>query len=186
MTGTELVWGVANLLYAGHDTTRYQLASCVRACVRACGRALAENEGTWEKLRARPDLVPAAVDEGCRYYPVVQAMRRVAHDDIVAGEWLYPAGTAMALNMLAASRYPEVFESPDDFLLPRNGKIYQPVYGRGIHRCIGHALARTEMIEALATLTSRFSHVTILGSMQVYPANAPMGGPEELHVRLSR
>ncbi len=176
MTEEQLVWSIANLLFAGHDTTRYQLASCIRA--------LAEHERAWQRVGEAPELVPAAVDEASRYYPVVQALTRVAHEDIVAGEWLFPGGTVLSLNMLAASRDPAVFESPDDFLLPRPGETYQAVYGRGSHRCVGHALARTEMIEALTVLTARFPGAEILGEVPMHPASSRMGGPEALHVRL--
>lgn len=177
MTATQLVWSVANLLFAGHDTTRYQLASCVRA--------LAEHRGGWQRAHADPELVPPAVDEGSRYYPVVQALQRIAHEDVEVEGWHVPRGTTLILNMLAASRDPEVFDSPDEYHLPRSGHAYQAVYGRGVHKCVGHALARTEMIEALTVLTRRFSEADVLGDVPVHPPSSRMGGPEELHMRLS-
>lgn len=176
ITQTQLVWSIANLLFAGHDTTRYQLASVVRAVIES---------GAWERLRERPDLVPAAVDEACRIYPVVQYLKRQAVEDVDLDGWLVPAGTQVNLNMLAASRDPEAFPEPDTFDLEREGDGYRAVYGWGVHRCVGHALARAELIEALAVLVARFESAEIVGDINVHPTTSMMGGPEALHVHLS-
>ena len=52
LTRSELVGNVINLLFAGAGTTRYQLASTVRALVE---------EDAWETVAAQP-----SADTGCR------------------------------------------------------------------------------------------------------------------------
>jgi cytochrome P450 len=175
LSRTELVGNVVNLLFAGAGTTRYQLASTARA--------LLEND-LWESVAAQPGLAPAAVEEALRYYPVTQFVVRIPDEDVMAGSLGFRARRRVILNLQAASRDPGMFADPDRFDIHRqNAARSRLPFGWGTHHCLGHALARAAMAEALTVLTARLTDVHIAEAVQVAPAAAMLGGPE--HLRLS-
>jgi cytochrome P450 len=174
LTKSELVGNVINLLFAGAGTTRYQLASTVRALVE---------QGLWETVAARPELIPPAVEEALRYYPVTQFVVRIPDGDVMVEGLRFPARRRVILNLLAASRDPSVFDDPDSFDIARtNTSRSRLPFGWGTHHCLGHALARTAMAEGVAALTDRLTEVTIDAPVPVPPPGAMLGGPEHLYL----
>jgi cytochrome P450 len=180
LSRSELVGNVVNLLFAGAGTTRYQLASTARALV--------END-LWETVAAQPGVVPPAVEEGLRFYPVTQFVVRIPDEDVrvkdvTAGSLAFRARRRVILNLQAASRDPGMFPDPDRFDIHRQNTARSRLpFGWGTHHCLGHALARAAMAEAVAVLTSRLTDVNIAEPVQLAPAAAMLGGPE--HLRLS-
>jgi cytochrome P450 len=169
----EMTWGVANLLFAGHDTTRYQLASIARALI--------EN-GDWETVGQKPELCPDVIEEGMRVYPVTLMLSRVVIDDdfVIDGVHL-PPGTVLRMNMLGTTRDPQRFPEPDRFDIHRERGRTVP-FGQGIHKCIGHALARADMEVGIEILTSRLKNVRIDGEMAFQPVTGALWGPTFLPI----
>lgn len=64
----EIVSNAENLMLAGHLTTTALLGSTVHHLLR--------DRRQWELLCARPELVPAAIEEAARYEAPVQGFRR--------------------------------------------------------------------------------------------------------------
>ena len=170
LSDEEVVWNLVNLLFAGQDTTRYQLASAVRELV--C------HAGLWDELADDPSMVPAALEEAMRLRPVSQFMVRQAAAPAEAGGFRFPAGRRIIVNLLAASRDATTFAAPDAFDLGRE-ETYRLPFGWGVHYCLGHALARAEMCEGLALLTQRLVDVE-LGVARDAPPAAMLGGLESL------
>ena len=174
LSEAELVWAVANLLLAGHDTTRYQLAACVRAILEGAA---------WERLAHEPALVERAVEEGMRLYPVTVRNTRIARSGAdFAGE-SFAAGEVAVLNMMAAGRDASRFADPDRFDLDRGGPGWDIGFGLGPHLCLGHALARAELIEAVKVLTARLTAVELDGAVELSPMTAFLAGPESMPLR---
>jgi cytochrome P450 len=113
-------------------------------------------------LRARPELMPGAVEELLRYVPINTAamFARYAIDEIeLAGVMLQP-GEPVLPALHAANRDPEVFEDPERIDLAR--KVNPHVtFGHGPHHCIGAQLARLELQESLAELLVRFPRLRL-------------------------
>lgn len=66
---------------------------------------------------------------------------------------MIPQGTLVAGSMLTALRDPAVYADPDRFDITRQDHPrLHPVFGGGPHRCLGEALARIELEEALGAL----------------------------------
>jgi cytochrome P450 family 103 len=174
MTETELVWAVANVLLAGHDTTRFQLASCVRALLEA---------DAWEDVARDPELIPSAVDEGMRLWPVTGRVVRLTTKPVdINGEHFAP-GEPVVLSFHAAGRDPEMYDHPNDMDLHREVR-WDIGFGRGPHHCLGHAVARVEMSEALKVLTQRLTDVRFDGEVSMPPGTAAfMRGPEQMPLR---
>jgi cytochrome P450 len=178
LTEHETVWAVANLLFAGHDTTRYQLAAAVRALIDA---------GAWEQLAAAPELSAVAVEETIRLFPVVQLTSRVVvADDVVVDGVHMPPNTILRCNWFAFNRDPERFPDPDRLDLHRDDIKGRVPFGIGVHKCLGHALARADIEVALEELSSHLTDMEIAGDVPLQPFTGAMGGPKALPVRFRR
>jgi cytochrome P450 len=175
MSELELIWSVANVLLAGHDTTRYQLASLARAVIEA---------GEWERLFTKPELIPAAVDEGMRFYPATPRQTKIAGTSVEFGGVSFDPGDVIVLNMSAAGRDPARFDNPDAFIIGREpgSKIG---FGLADHLCLGQLLARAELEEGIRVLTSRLTDVVIDGPIEMKPTGT-IAGIEVLPLRFRR
>jgi cytochrome P450 len=173
LTADELSWSLVNLIFAGQDTTRYQLASAVWDLTVS---------GTWPQLNADPTLVPDAIDEALRSRPVTRFVVRIPSEPVVVHGVRVEAGRRIILNLLAASHDPGRFEHPDEVRLGRPARFEVP-FGWGMHHCLGAALARTEMEAALTVLSQRFVAVELTADPEVTSPAAMLHGPETLPLR---
>ena len=141
----ELLTTVILLLAAGHETTMNLIGNGLLALLR--------NPDQLELLRARPDLMPSAVEELLRYDSPVRLTVRIAADDaIVAGEPVR-AGEPVLAMLDAANHDPDVFESPATLDVTRDAHRHLS-FGAGAHYCLGAALARAEAQIALTALVA--------------------------------
>lgn len=175
LSNEEVIWGLTNLLFAGHDTTRSQLANCVRAIL--------EHPGTWEDIRDNHERIPFVMHESIRYYPTVQANRRIVREPVEFEGFRAEPGQLIYLNTLSASRDPERFENPNTYDTTRPIESYNTAFGHGIHHCLGHVLAKTEMIEALRVLTERVENVRFNGPLVTLPYSGQLGSLKSLPLK---
>lgn len=135
---------------------------------------LSENAKLQQELRARPSLLPDAIDEILRIHGPLVANRRVTTCPVEIGGRTIGSGERISLNWIAANRDASVFGEADTFRLDRDpaGNL---LYGAGIHVCPGAPLARMELrlvMEELLRQTSRISPVPgIPATLAVYPAS---------------
>lgn len=174
LTEAELVWNIVNLLFAGQDTTRFQLAGVVRAAIEEPGEA-------WERLAADPRLVGSVLAEGYRFYPAVQWSSRQPLEDIEYDGIPFSRGQWIFLHNLAASRDPNAFPDPDRYDIEREQRFALP-FGRGLHHCVGQLLAKIGMEEAMLILTRRLADPRIVGDVHSVSPTAMVGGPEHLPI----
>jgi cytochrome P450 len=173
----ELVSLAVAVLMAGTDTTRNQLA---------CALALfAEYPEQWALLAERPDLAPRAVEEAMRYLGAVRGTVRFAPEDVVFRDVLFPKGTLVFVSLAGANRDPDNWEAPDAFDITRERKTLQMTFGSGIHHCMGAALARAELQEALVLLSRRLPGLATDGPVEWKPATFGIWGPARLPLSFS-
>ena len=173
----ELVSLAVAVLMAGTDTTRNQLA---------CALALfAERPAQWALLAERPELAPRAVEEAMRFLGAVRGTIRYAPEDIVFHDVLFPKGTLVSVALAGANRDPDVFEEPDDFDITRERGTQQMTFGSGIHHCMGAALARAELQEALTLLARRMPGLAVDGPVEWKPTTFGIWGPARLPLRFT-
>ena len=172
LTEEELSWNVANLLFAGQDTTRFQLASVVSAI-------LGEPGDVWSRLAAEPDLIPRAISEGVRLHPAAQWNSRRALEDAEYRGFRFAKGQWVFLNNMAGGRDPQHFAEPDRFDLARSERFETP-FGRGLHHCLGQMLAKRGMEEALFVLTQRLADVRMPEAAEWVRPTSMIGGPEAM------
>lgn len=176
LTEDELCGALLNLLFAGHDTTRYQFGTVVRLLV--------EN-GYWDRLRQDPTLIPGAVEEAMRLEPSLHILLRQVREELVYRDVVLPAGTLLILNAFAANRDPGMFRAPGEFDPARPESGRHLTFGFGGRMCLGHLLARTEMAEALQVLLDRFPRLSRAGEAERSAGLSAMSGVESLPLTAS-
>ena len=173
----ELVSLAVAVLMAGTDTTRNQLA---------CALALfAEYPDQWALLAERPDLAPRAVEETMRFLGAVRGTVRFAPEDVVFRDVLFPKGTLVFVSLAGANRDPDKWEACDTFDITRERQSQQMTFGSGIHHCMGAALARAELQEALVLLSKRLPGLATDGPVEWKPTTFGIWGPARLPLRFT-
>ena len=163
------------VLMAGTDTTRNQLACSVALFSR--------HPEQWALLAEQPGLAVRAVEESMRYLGAVRGTARVASEDVVYRDVLFPQGTLVSTSLAGANRDPEAWEDPNTFDITVERDTAQMTFGAGIHHCMGAALARAELQEALPLLARRMSGLCLDGEIEWKPATFGIWGPARLPLR---
>ncbi|MCL2535956.1 MAG: cytochrome P450, partial [Nocardiaceae bacterium] len=144
---------LVQLVGAGGESTAGLIANAARI--------LATNPELQERLRRDPALLDPFLDEALR----LESPFRGHHRHVVAGTTLggfdLPAGSHVLLLWGAANRDPSTFENPDAVVLNRPNLKGHLAFGKGLHFCIGSALARMEALAALTVLLRRTTSFTI-------------------------
>lgn len=175
----ELVSMAGLLLIAGHETTVNLLGSALLA--------LLQHPDQFAKLRARPELLDAAVEEALRYNSPapVTTWRYAAEPMTIGGSTV--ATNDIVLLALGAANHDQRFAAPDAFDIERRTPGHLS-FGHGIHFCLGAALARMEAQVALGRLVARFPDIALAvpaGRLRWRPS-VVMHGLAGLPVRLGR
>jgi cytochrome P450 len=131
------------LLVAGYDTTAKAMSNCLIA--------LEQNPEQRRMVADDLSLVPAAVEEGLRWYGPVQGGARIAAVDTEVGGTAISAGDRVFVFRAAANRDPRRWERAHEFDLLREPKSHLG-FGWGPHLCLGAPLARLEVKVALEQL----------------------------------
>jgi len=138
--------GICFLLFvAGLDT--------VTATLGFIFKHLAEHPEHQQQLRDDPALIPEAIEELMRAYPIVISSRLVMQDIDFHGVKM-KQGDRVSLATMLAGRDGAEFPNPDVVDFGRD-KVSHISFAAGPHRCIGSHLARREMRVALEEWLSR-------------------------------
>lgn len=114
---------------------------------------LATNASLQERLRDRPEDIPAAVEELLRAFSPVAVRRQAMVDTEIHGMPI-KAGDWISMPTALASLDPEEFDNPLTVDIDRKNKRHF-AFITGIHFCLGHILARRELEAAISVWTSR-------------------------------
>ncbi|HEU5470913.1 MAG TPA: cytochrome P450 [Actinophytocola sp.] len=151
---TDIMGMVLILYLGGYDTTAGMLVSSTLD--------LLEHPEQLVRLRADPDLFPAAVEELLRRNSsVLRGFRRFATEDLAIGGQPIAAGDTVLLSISAANRDRAMFADAQVFDLERPGNDLHIAFGYGPHHCPGHRLATVEVQIALQALFQRFPDIEI-------------------------
>ncbi|WP_394619682.1 cytochrome P450 [Lentzea sp. JNUCC 0626] len=175
----EVASVVFALSFAGHETTTNLIGNALHH--------LLARPGLWRRLREDPSLIAGAVHETLRYDSSVIAWRRVTTRPAEIGGTALPEGARLMLALGAANHDPAVFPDPEEFDVERPNAHTQLSFGRGIHFCLGHLLARVELETVLGLLSQRFPSMRLVPGQDVrYPRNISFRGPISLEVEWDR
>ena len=173
----ECVSLVGSVLLGGVDTTQAQLAHAVRL--------FAEHPDQWRALRRDPGLAPAAVDEVLRYEPITPFTARLVTEEFTERDVTFPPDTVLVVCAATANRDPSAYQDPDVFDITADREGVAPLsFGAGPHFCLGHALARAELEEALVFLSEHVTAIALRGRPR-FDTPAGVYGLHELPVRFT-
>lgn len=155
LTEDELLAMVVNLVGGAIGSTSSAIANAAYL--------FATHPDQAARLRADPTLARPAVEEVLRYAPPFRSTRRKALAPVdVAGLHLAP-GAAVLLSRQAANRDPQRFADPHRFDIAR-GDTNHASFGHGPHFCLGQALARATLTEAVPALVGRCLDLELTGT----------------------
>ncbi len=175
LSDAELRSMIITLMAAGHHTTVRQLGAAMAVFMA--------HPEQWQALREDPSLAPRAAEEVARHSPtIVLGVPRIAKAQVVLRELTIAEGSCVMPVIGAANRDPRVFAEPDRFDI-RAVRRTSLTYGGGIHHCIGIALARAELQEALLALSSRLRAPETAGPAPWHPPSEMGYGPVTLPLR---
>jgi cytochrome P450 len=175
LTDAELRSMVITLMSAGHGTVQHQLGNAMAAFMA--------HPDQWRLLAAEPGLAAAAAEEVVRFCPsALLGLPRIAKVDIELNDLEFAAGSCVLPITGSANRDASVFEAADTLDISRRRTTHL-TYGGGIHYCLGAALARVELQEALPLLASRLLEPTPDGPGEWLPPTEAVYGPVRLPIR---
>jgi len=133
------------------------------------------------RWREDPSLDAPAVEELLRFDGPVHLTGRIPVEDVEINGHVFPRGKPAVTLLAAANRDPARFDHADrlDLLRPDN---HQLTFSQGIHYCLGAALARAELQEALPLLAQRMPKLTIDGDITWKPEGVGIFGPEHMPI----
>jgi cytochrome P450 len=146
LTEAELYAMVVNLIGGAIGSSQAAIANAAYLFAR--------NPDEAALLRADPELDRAAVEECLRYAPPFRSTRRKALGAVHIAGLDLAEGDAVLLSRQAANRDPVRFVDPHRFSIAR-GDDRHVSFGHGPHFCLGQALARANLTEAIPAMVQR-------------------------------
>jgi cytochrome P450 len=141
----ELGVALVFLVFAGMETTRNQLGLALQT--------LLQHPDQWQLLGEQPELGGQAVEEVMRVNPTVTWVTREAVEDVEYQGLHIPRGGIVQMLSHAAGTDPTAMPDPAfDITQVRPPHLG---FGSGVHHCLGHFVARTDMAVALPQLARR-------------------------------
>ncbi|OBK97788.1 cytochrome [Mycobacterium sp. 1245499.0] len=120
---------------------------------------LADRPGIQQQLRENPQLLSSFIEETLRFESPFRGHYRHVWRDTTLGGVEVPAGAHLLLMWGAANRDPTHFVDPNEFRLDRASAKGHVSFGKGVHFCVGAALARLEAHIVLRMLLERTSWI---------------------------
>lgn len=149
LTHDEASFTLTVLLGAGGETTTALIGSAV--CI------LADRADVQDALRAEPSRVPDFVEEVLRFESPFRFHPKSTERAVQLGGVTIPPNAMVATMWGSANRDEAVFDHPDEIVVGRPNAALHVGFGRGVHHCVGAALARLEARVAIEQLLARTS-----------------------------
>jgi cytochrome P450 len=157
LTDRELRDELMTLVLAGHETTANSLAWTFERLLRTP----VAYDRLRELTRAGDDsYIEATINEGMRIRPVIPLIVRMAKRRWQLGHYVVPAGTPVAVSIVALHHREDVYPDPhmfrpERFLDKKPGTYTWIPFGGGIRRCLGATLAMAEQRVVLRAIAAR-------------------------------
>ena len=163
----ELSVALVFLAFAGMETTRNQLGLALQT--------LLAHPDQWRLLAERPELGSVAVEEVMRVNPTVTWVTREAIEDVDLNGLHVPRGGIVQVLSHAVGTDPARMGDDAGFDITAQDRPLHSGFGGGIHHCLGHFVARTDMSVALPLLAQRMPDAVADGPGEWLPVSGNTG-----------
>lgn len=164
---------IAGLVFAGHETTKTQLGWTIAV--------LSERPDLWDAVAGGTVAPGPMIEEVMRHRSAVTGVGRAAVEPIVVdGDRIEP-GEQVFLSLWSADHDAAVYPHPDRLDPAQAEANPHLAFGHGAHHCLGAALARAELQEALGALAARIGCPTV-GADAVWKPPVGINGPDRLPI----
>lgn len=164
---------IAGLVFAGHDTTKNQLGWTIAT--------LSEHPDVWDAVADGTRTAQDVVEEVLRHRSAVTGVGRTAVEPVPVGDDTIRAGEQVFFSVWSANHDEKAFAHPEELRVGQSADVGHFAFGHGAHFCLGAALARAELQEALTALTARIT-VPVLGADAAWRPPAGINGPDRLPI----
>ncbi|MFC7496643.1 MULTISPECIES: cytochrome P450 [unclassified Nocardioides] len=165
LTEHELGVALVFLAFAGMETTRNQLGLALQT--------LLKHPDQWRLLAERPDLGETCVEEVMRVNPTVTWVTREALEDVEFQGLHIPKGGIVQMLSHSAGTDPDAMPDPAFDITAQRPPHHG--FGAGVHHCLGHFVARTDMAVALPLLARRMPDAVPDGPGEWLPVSGNTG-----------
>lgn len=169
LSNEELIMLIEIIIASGIDTTRCQLGLLTRT--------LLENNLLNEDISRH-------LEEAIRHDSVLRGTVRIASIDIEYKGVTFPKGTLIYLNIVSANLDDKAFVDPLSIIKNRKDINKSLSFGAGLHYCLGSALAKAEIEEAIIVLSEKIGDIIISWDDESLPVTSIINGLESLKVTL--
>jgi Acyl-CoA synthetases (AMP-forming)/AMP-acid ligases II len=178
LSETEVAFACIMSFVAGNETTQCLIGNTLDMLLHFPAEAA--------RLRVQPGLIGAVVEESIRYQTPLQFTKRVASQALEINGHAIARGEQILLCLGAANRDSRVFDSPERVSLERSHGAHLG-FGRGMHACLGGALARLQTEACISALFERTASIERLTDATRWQTHSLiLRGLETLPLRLVR
>lgn len=176
LSNEEMLFNLVGLVVAGAETTAHSLATQTAR--------IARTPALLQRLRDDPESAFALTTELLRYPGTVKCMTRFAAEDIELHGQTIAKGDLVWIMNAGANVDESVFPDPFTTNIDRPNLRDSMGFGPGLHFCIGHMLARTELSEFLKRAFGRFDIEILQDDFDMQPSYI-FYGYQKLNVRFT-
>jgi cytochrome P450 family 142 subfamily A polypeptide 1 len=149
---TTLVYESLLILIGGDETSRHVISGGMEALLR--------DRAQFEDLRGDRELLPGTVEEMLRWVTPIKNFNRRTVRDVELHDQTIPAGQNVLLLYPSANRDETVFDDPETFDIRRAPNDHV-AFGFGAHLCLGHRLARAEIVGMIDRILDRLPDIRL-------------------------
>ena len=168
----EMVSLIQGIIAAGTDTTRNQLATTLAL--------LSRRPDLWAALEGDDELVAGVVEESLRYLNPIRFVIRQVREPFEYRDVAFSPGTLLAFSLAGANRDLQHFTTSERFDARRESAREHLTFSSGIHHCLGAALARAELFEAICALRARWALIEPAGDVVWKDSRLAVWGAESV------
>ena len=177
LSNDEMLAQLHGMVVAGAETTAHTLATQL---VRIIG-----NPELLQRLRDDPACAFDLTTELLRYPGTVKCMTRYAAEDIELHGQTIAKGDLVWIMHAGANVDSRQFDEPFETRIDRANLRDSMAFGPGLHFCVGHMLARTELTEFFTRAVRRFNIEILQKDFEMVPSYI-FYGYRELRIRFTQ
>lgn len=178
LSDEQIVSNAAVLLFGGIETTEGMIANAFFH--------LLSNPIVLAEAQAKPEILPAVVEESLRLEPAAAVVDRYATRDVVLRGAAIEKDDLVQVSLAGGNRDPAIFTKPNHFNPARPNLRSHVTFAQGPHVCLGIHLARLEAHDALAVALQRLPNLSLKKTNNANHAAQPRGlifrKPDALYV----